>query len=155
MFVIPADRFDTSTYSRLGDEPATFYYENYRGGIGVAKKLFNVWQTALRKGIEIASQCGCRLGCQNCIEPAKSYDINNPNIDKVRGMELAKEILAAAEKGPDRRVRNGTMVPIESGVPDSIDRRRQADVALETIQALRGSISTGGRKFTRDEMNER
>ena len=38
---------------------------------------------------------------------------------------------------------------------DYAGRRRQADVALETIQALRGSISTGGRKFTRDEMNER
>ncbi len=155
MFVIPADRFDTSTYSRLGDEPAAFYYENYRGGIGVAKKLFNVWQTALRKGVEIASQCGCRLGCQNCIEPAKSYDINYPNIDKVRGIELASKILATAEKGPDRRFQNGMMVPVELGLPDSLDRRRQADVALETIQALRGSISTGGRKFTRDEMNER
>ena len=38
---------------------------------------------------------------------------------------------------------------------DYVGRGRQADVALETIQALRGSIATGGRKFTRDEMNER
>ena len=38
---------------------------------------------------------------------------------------------------------------------DYVGRGRQADVALETIQALHGSIATGGRKFTRDEMNER
>lgn len=38
---------------------------------------------------------------------------------------------------------------------DYAGRRRQADVAMETIKALQGSISTGGRKFTRDEMNER
>ena len=155
MFVIPADRFDTSTYSRTGGEPAAFYHENYSGGIGVAKKLFNVWQTALKKGIEIAERCQCRLGCQNCIEPAKSYDINNPNIDKIRGIELATRILAAAEDGPDGRFQNGIMVPVGSGLSDYVGRDRRADIALEAIHALRGSISTGGRKFTRDEMNER
>ena len=38
---------------------------------------------------------------------------------------------------------------------DYVGRGRQADTALETIQALRGEIATGGHKFTRDEMNER
>ena len=38
---------------------------------------------------------------------------------------------------------------------DYAGRSRRAEVALETIRALRGSISTGGLKFTRDEMNER
>ena len=112
MFVIPADRFDTSTYSRTGDEPSAFYYENYRGGIGVAKKLFDVWQTALEKGIEIASNCECRSGCQNCIEPAKSYDISNSVIDKVKGIELAKDLLEQVKNGPDRKFRNGLLVPI-------------------------------------------
>ena len=36
-----------------------------------------------------------------------------------------------------------------------VQRPQQARVALETIRTLRGSLSTGGRKFTRDEMNER
>ena len=27
MFVIPADRFDTSTYSKVNDEPTAYYYE--------------------------------------------------------------------------------------------------------------------------------
>ncbi len=112
MFVIPADRFDTSTYSKIGDEPAAYYYENYSGGIGVAKKLFEVWQTALEKGVEVARDCGCRLGCQNCIEPAKSYNISNTDIDKVRGIELATELLEAVKKGPDRQFRNGRMVPV-------------------------------------------
>ena len=38
---------------------------------------------------------------------------------------------------------------------DYVRRPQQASTALETIRALRGSLSTGGRKFTRDEMNER
>ena len=111
MFVIPADRFDTSTYSRV-DEPAVFYYENYSGGIGVAKKLFEVWPEALSKGVEIARACECVSGCPNCIEPAKSYDISNADVDKVRGIELAETLLNAARGAPDRRFRSGRMAPM-------------------------------------------
>ena len=112
MFVIPADRFDTSTHSKTSDEPMAYYYENYPGGIGVAKKLFNVWPSALRKGIDIAINCSCAIGCQNCIEPAKSYDISNPNINKHAGIELAHHILSLQAKGPDRKFENGLMVPV-------------------------------------------
>ena len=112
MFVIPADRFDTSTHSRIGDEPTSYYYENYSGGIGVAKKLFEKWRTVLEKGIEIAENCNCRTGCQNCIEPAKSWDISNAVIDKIRGKELANQLLDATRNGPDRVFRNGRMVSI-------------------------------------------
>ena len=114
MFVIPADRFDTSTYSKIGDAPTTFYYENYAGGIGVAKKLFSVWQDVLKKGIEIAENCECRSGCQNCIEPAKNYNTSNAEdkIDKRGGIALATHILEEAKRGPDRRFQDGMMVPI-------------------------------------------
>ena len=112
MFVIPSDRFDTSTYSKLSDEPSSYYYENYSGGIGVAKKLYEVWQIALEKGIEIAANCNCRSGCQNCIEPAKSYNISNTDIDKVHGIELATHLLASVKNGPDRKFQNGRMVPL-------------------------------------------
>lgn len=112
MFVIPADRFDTSTYSKIGSELAAYCYENYAGGIGVTKKLFSAWHVALEKGIEIARNCKCSLGCQNCIEPAKSWDISNANIDKMKGIELAEELLAAVQKGPDRKFQDGLMVPV-------------------------------------------
>ena len=112
MFVIPADRFDTSTYSRTGGELSAYCYENYRGGIGVAKKLFSVWQVALAKGAEIARNCKCSTGCQNCIEPAKSWNISNANIAKVKGLELAEELLDRARQGPDYRYYNGLMRPI-------------------------------------------
>ena len=114
MFVIPADRFDTSTYSKIGDAPTTYYYENYAGGIGVAKKLFSVWQDVLKKGIEIAENCECRSGCQNCIEPAKNYNTSNADdkIDKKGGIALATHILEKVERGPDRRFKDGMMVPV-------------------------------------------
>ena len=110
MFIIPADRFDASTFSRMGETPTAFYYENYPGGIGVAKKLFEVWPQALEKGIEVARSCSCRNGCVNCIEPPKSYI--NAVIDKTRGIELANSILATETKGPNKRFNKGLMVPV-------------------------------------------
>ena len=112
MFVIPADRFDTSTFSRTGNDQAVFYYENYSGGIGVAKKLFEVWHVALEKGIEIARNCSCRSGCQNCIEPAKSYNMSTTDIDKLCGIELAERLLSIAKEGPDEKLEGGRMVPV-------------------------------------------
>lgn len=38
---------------------------------------------------------------------------------------------------------------------DYAGRRQQADAAVATIRALRGRLTTGGRRFTREEMNER
>ncbi len=38
---------------------------------------------------------------------------------------------------------------------DYARREQQADDAMAVIRELRGKVRTGGRKFTRDEMNER
>lgn len=112
MFVIPADRFDTSTFSKPNEDPASiFYYENYSGSIGVAKKLAEVWPSALKKGIEVAENCSCEHGCPNCIEPAKSYNMSNANIDKVTGIELAQHVLEFVAQDADSVFRNGQLVP--------------------------------------------
>ena len=97
MFVIPADQFDTTTYSTAGEEPIASYYENYESGIGIAKKLYAVLPDVLNKGIDIAEKCRCKSGCPNCIEPAKSCGISNPDIDKIRGIELARNLLDIVE----------------------------------------------------------
>lgn len=38
---------------------------------------------------------------------------------------------------------------------DYAKRKQRADEAMAVIERLQGYASTGGRKFTRDEMNER
>ena len=38
---------------------------------------------------------------------------------------------------------------------DYVGGRRRAAAAAAAIESLRAGISTGGRRFTRDEMNER
>ena len=58
-------------------------------------------------------KCPCENGCPNCIEPAKSYDISNASIDKTKGIELSRHILAIVCEGPDKVVKNGLLVPVE------------------------------------------
>ncbi len=38
---------------------------------------------------------------------------------------------------------------------DYVRQESRADAAMALIEELRGHVRTGGRKFTRDEMNER
>ena len=38
---------------------------------------------------------------------------------------------------------------------DYVQRRNRADAAMSVIAELRAALSTGGRRFTRDQMNER
>ena len=38
---------------------------------------------------------------------------------------------------------------------DYARREQQAEEAMAMVRELRGKVRTGGRKFTRDEMNER
>ncbi|MCY3907391.1 MAG: DEAD/DEAH box helicase [Anaerolineaceae bacterium] len=111
LFVIPTDRFDTSTWSNIKNGPTAYYYENYEGGIGVARKLYEVWPEVLSRGIEIAANCSsCRRGCQNCIEPAKSWSMSNSPIDKEQGIHLAESLLEAERKGIRGEFRNGRMI---------------------------------------------
>jgi len=119
MFVIPADRFDTSTWSKTKDGLTAYFYENYRGGIGVARKLYEVWPEALAKGIEVANDCSCSSGCQNCIEPAKSWNLSGTSIDKKAGIAVARQLLQAEHHGPDRTFKSGRMVPVSINVRDS------------------------------------
>lgn len=42
-----------------------------------------------------------------------------------------------------------------SWLEEYVGRDRQAFKAMETIDRLSASLRTGGRRFTRDEMNER
>ena len=117
LFVLPVDRFDTSSYSIAGSVDGNtpkrvFYYENYSGGIGIAKKVFEKWPECLNRGMQIAAACQCRSGCQNCIEPAKSYNSSGGDLDKRLGIELGYQLLSAYQQGPSRRFHQGRMVAV-------------------------------------------
>ena len=67
----------------------------------------------------------------------------------------ADESLIAAARRHAAAERTTLNAQFRLWLADYVGRKQQAETAIETIRALRGRISTGGRKFTRDEMNER
>lgn len=65
----------------------------------------------------------------------------------------ASLILAARERAAAERTTLNAQ--FRRWLADYAGRTHQADAAMATIRQLRGDIATGGRRFTRDEMNER
>jgi DEAD/DEAH box helicase domain-containing protein len=91
IFVIPTDRYDTSTFCKP-KEHEIYFYENYTGGIGVSEKALTAWREVLKEGIVIAENCSCKKGCPKCIHPPKLKDATM--IDKEQGLILAKNIIS-------------------------------------------------------------
>ena len=95
-YVIPVERFDTSAFPNF-DINTVYIYENYSGGIGIVKKLFHIWDKALRLGCRYAESCPyCYIGCPACIQPPKSWDLGNISVDKKQGIALAQKMLRTA-----------------------------------------------------------
>ena len=73
-----------------------------------------------------------------------------------------KNIILSAEEGlleaaRRRAAAEGTSLDelFQRWLAEYVGRERQADAAVAAIHELRETIDTGGRRFTRDEMNER
>lgn len=99
IFTIPVDAHDTTTHLVKGEQQI-YLIESHPGGIGIVKKAFEKWHEILRTAIGIARACRCRRGCPNCIIPPR-YD---EELDKVKGIELAEQVMAATDGSPDKRM---------------------------------------------------
>ncbi len=73
-----------------------------------------------------------------------------------------KNITLSADEGLNEAARRraaaeGTTLGVlfRQWLTDYVERGRQADKAMAAIRELRETIGTGGRRFSRDEMNER
>lgn len=73
-----------------------------------------------------------------------------------------KNITLSADEGlieaaRRRAVAEGTTLDalFRRWLAEYVGRERQADAAMAAIRELQETIDTGGRKFSRDEMNER
>jgi len=98
MFVIPSDRYDTSTFSSVKIPYMVYLYENVPGGIGIAEKAFSVWREACEEGIRIAERCDCKDGCPRCIFPPRLKETKG--MSKQAGLRLARKILEITEEKP-------------------------------------------------------
>jgi DEAD/DEAH box helicase domain-containing protein len=53
----------------LQAEPNIFVYDNYPGGIGFSRPLFDMHDTLLARTRELIAGCPCESGCPSCVGP--------------------------------------------------------------------------------------
>jgi DEAD/DEAH box helicase domain-containing protein len=53
----------------LATEPSIFIYDNYPGGIGFSRPLFDMHALHLELTRDLISTCPCESGCPSCVGP--------------------------------------------------------------------------------------
>ena len=53
----------------LAAEPIVFIYDNYPGGIGFSRPLFEMHEPLLERTRELIAGCPCESGCPSCVGP--------------------------------------------------------------------------------------
>lgn len=51
-------------------DPTIYIYDNYPGGIGLSRPLYEIRDQVLAAATELVSACGCEEGCPSCVGPA-------------------------------------------------------------------------------------
>jgi DEAD/DEAH box helicase domain-containing protein len=53
----------------LASEPNVFIYDNYPGGIGFSRPLFEMHDLLLARTRDLIDSCECGSGCPSCVGP--------------------------------------------------------------------------------------
>jgi DEAD/DEAH box helicase domain-containing protein len=51
-------------------DPTVFIYDNYPGGIGLSRPLYEIRDRVISASLDLVRQCGCDEGCPSCVGPA-------------------------------------------------------------------------------------
>jgi DEAD/DEAH box helicase domain-containing protein len=70
----------------LAAEPNVFIYDNYPGGIGFSRPLFEMHDVLLARTQELITGCPCASGCPSCVGPEGN---TGPHAKQVASMILA------------------------------------------------------------------
>ncbi len=61
--------------------PAVFIYDGYPGGVGLAERVYGIFEKLLEKTRKLVAECPCDEGCPSCIHSPKCGSGNHP-LDK-------------------------------------------------------------------------
>jgi DEAD/DEAH box helicase domain-containing protein len=79
-------------------EPTIFVYDGYKGGVGLAEKLYTLLPDLLVTTLNLIEGCKCEKGCPSCIYSSKCGNNNEP-LDKKAAMVLLKELINQTSAG--------------------------------------------------------
>ena len=61
-----------STVQAISDiehEPTVFIFDNYPGGIGLSRPLYEIRDRVLGETLQLIQACACDDGCPSCVGP--------------------------------------------------------------------------------------
>jgi DEAD/DEAH box helicase domain-containing protein len=70
------------------ERPTLFLYENQPGGVGMARRLFEIHGRLVDAALEVLQSCGCKSGCPGCVGPS----IGEHDINKRAAMSLLRRM---------------------------------------------------------------
>ena len=81
----------------LAAEPNVFIYDNYPGGIGFSRPLFEMHELLLARTQELITGCPCASGCPSCVGPEGN---TGPHAKQVASRILASLIAGSLPEPP-------------------------------------------------------
>jgi DEAD/DEAH box helicase domain-containing protein len=93
------DRWDigglsTNVHAQTG-LATIFIYDGYPGGVGIARRGYEEFETLVRDAARLVGECPCADGCPSCIQSPKCGNLNEP-LHKAGALELMGRMRKAA-----------------------------------------------------------
>jgi DEAD/DEAH box helicase domain-containing protein len=106
------DRWDigglsTNVHFQTG-RPTIFIYDGYPGGVGIARRGFELFERLVADAAKLIGECPCAEGCPSCVQSPKCGNLNEP-LHKAGALELLGAMLAqrSSTQAADSRLRGG------------------------------------------------
>lgn len=72
--------------------PQVFIYDGYPGGVGIARKGYELIEELWQRTLEVVRECPCEAGCPSCIHSPKCGNNNEP-LDKQATILILERLL--------------------------------------------------------------
>jgi DEAD/DEAH box helicase domain-containing protein len=92
------DRWDigglsTNFHGQTGG-PTIFIYDGHPGGIGIARRGYEAFETLVGDAHRLVGECPCETGCPSCVQSPKCGNLNEP-LSKAGCLRLMGRMLGA------------------------------------------------------------
>ena len=97
------DRWDigglsTNVHFQTG-RPTIFIYDGHPGGVGIARRGFDLFERLVADAAKLIGECPCADGCPSCVQSPKCGNLNEP-LHKQGALELMTGMLSRAGPSP-------------------------------------------------------
>ncbi len=121
---------------------AIFIYDGYPGGVGLAKRGFEIIEGLLEKTLHLISECLCEQGCPSCIHSPQCGSGNKP-LDKQGALYLSQLLLGEIPL----KISQGHPIPIEESAKDPASPKtviRKTRIGFFDLETQRLAEEVGG-----------